>query len=103
MSEANRVLGVDTTAEGSIALPQLSPGMSSAPRTLLGDAWRRFRRHRLAMIGAAVLIFFIFAVLIGPFLLWDMLVRGGRELAGRGGKALTDPIQTMNATNESRK
>jgi peptide/nickel transport system permease protein len=39
------------------------------PRTLWGDAWRRFRKHKLAMAGAAVLLFFIFAVLAGP-LLW---------------------------------
>lgn len=66
MSEANQVLGVDAGAEGSVVLQQFGSSMSSAPRTLLGDAWRRFRRHRLAMIGASVLIFFIAAVLIGP-------------------------------------
>jgi peptide/nickel transport system permease protein len=39
------------------------------PRTLWGDAWRRFRKHKLAMAGATVLLFFIFAVLAGP-LIW---------------------------------
>jgi peptide/nickel transport system permease protein len=38
------------------------------PRTLWGDAWRRFRKHKLAMAGATVLLFFILAVLFGPFL-----------------------------------
>ena len=34
-------------------------------RSLWGDAWRRFRRHKLAMIGAAVLLFFSVAVIVG--------------------------------------
>src|SRR5581483_3799008 len=38
------------------------------PRTLWGDAWRRFRRHKLAMAGGIVLIVFIIAALIGPLL-----------------------------------
>lgn len=36
------------------------------PRTLWGDAWRRFRKHRLAMIAASVLVFLILATLVGP-------------------------------------
>ena len=35
-------------------------------RTLWGDAWRRFRRHRLAMAGAAVFLFLTAAALLGP-------------------------------------
>lgn len=38
------------------------------PRTLLGDAWRRFRKHRMAMVGSVVLGFLIIAVLVGPYL-----------------------------------
>jgi peptide/nickel transport system permease protein len=38
------------------------------PRTLWGDAWRRFRRHKLAIAGAIVLIIFVTAALIGPLL-----------------------------------
>src|SRR5215211_237662 len=68
MSEAKRILSVDASAEPSVAIRQLGADLSSKPRTLVGDAWRRFRRHKLAMIGAAVLIFFIVAVLIGPLL-----------------------------------
>jgi peptide/nickel transport system permease protein len=40
----------------------------TAPRTSLWrDATRRFRRHRLAMVGFAVLLFMVAAVLVGPF------------------------------------
>jgi peptide/nickel transport system permease protein len=32
-----------------------------------GEAWRRFRRHRLATFGAAMLGIMVLAVLVGPF------------------------------------
>ncbi|MBA2754285.1 MAG: ABC transporter permease [Chloroflexia bacterium] len=37
-------------------------------RSLWGNAWRQFRRHRLAMVGTVVLLFLILATLFGPFL-----------------------------------
>jgi peptide/nickel transport system permease protein len=37
------------------------------PDSLRHEAWRRFRRHRLAMVGAAVLIMLVVAVIAGPF------------------------------------
>ncbi len=33
-----------------------------------GEAWRRFRKHRLAVVSAAVLGLLILAVLVGPFI-----------------------------------
>jgi peptide/nickel transport system permease protein len=35
-------------------------------RSLWGDAWRRFRRHRLAMAGAVAFLFLIAATVAGP-------------------------------------
>ena len=35
-------------------------------RTMWGDAWRRFRRHRLAMAGGAVFLVLVAATLVGP-------------------------------------
>ncbi len=35
--------------------------------TLLSEAWRRFRRHRLASFGAVVLLVMVLAVVLGPF------------------------------------
>jgi peptide/nickel transport system permease protein len=32
------------------------------------EAWRRFRKHRLAVVSAAILFLMIFAVLAGPFI-----------------------------------
>src|SRR5262245_54812758 len=68
MAKANPAIETSPSLEApaSVALDGLALG---PPRTLWGDAWRRFRKHKLAMAGAAVLLFFILAVLLGP-LLW---------------------------------
>src|SRR5712691_12869 len=48
------------------------PSLSSAvlrvypPRTLWRDAWRRYRRHRLAMAGSLILLTLILSILVGP-------------------------------------
>jgi peptide/nickel transport system permease protein len=38
------------------------------PESLTADAWRRFRRHPLAMLGAVMLGVMVLAVLVGPFI-----------------------------------
>ncbi len=40
-----------------------------SPRTLSGDAWRQFRKHKLAMMALAVLLLIIGLVVAGP-LFW---------------------------------
>ena len=45
----------------------------SAGRSLGADAWRRFKRNRLAMFGLSVVAFLILVALIGPFLVQDPL------------------------------
>jgi peptide/nickel transport system permease protein len=53
------------TASGTLADPLTIAG--AAPRaSLWREAGRRFRRHRLAMVGATVLLLMIAAVLAGP-------------------------------------
>jgi peptide/nickel transport system permease protein len=54
--------------EPSAAVKQLEQKLSSTPRTLWGDAWRRFMRHKLALFGSAMLIFFFVSVSIGPLI-----------------------------------
>src|SRR5436190_3072213 len=36
--------------------------------TLWGEAWRRFRRHKLAVVGALILLVIVLAVLVGPWI-----------------------------------
>ena len=44
-------------------------------RTLWGDTWRRFRRHRLALNGALILLLLVASVVAGTFLYPFYLVR----------------------------
>jgi peptide/nickel transport system permease protein len=37
-------------------------------RTLWGDVWRQFRKHKLAMVGSTILTLLVFAVFIGPYI-----------------------------------
>ena len=48
----------------SLPLPKLNAPQQ--PRTVWGEAWRRFRKNRMAMLGAAVLALLILAVIVGP-------------------------------------
>jgi peptide/nickel transport system permease protein len=65
---AKSTLAERTAAPAARASDVLTLGTLGPPRTLWGDAWRRFRRHKLAIAGAIVLIIFILAALIGPLL-----------------------------------
>ena len=50
-------------------IPSASAGARRVypPRTLWRDAWRRYRRHRLAMAGSLVLMILTLSTLVGPF------------------------------------
>src|SRR5919201_2443202 len=48
--------------------PVLVAEQSRRRRSLWGDAWAQFRRHRLAMAGAVVFIVLALASLVGPFI-----------------------------------
>jgi peptide/nickel transport system permease protein len=67
MAKANPVFEAGATLDVP-ATVLLGGAALGPPRTLWGDAWRRFRKHKLAMAGAAVLICFVLAVLLGPLL-----------------------------------
>ena len=54
------------TASGA-ALDRAMIAAGLPPESLAADAWRRFRRHRLATFGAVMLGIMILAVLVGPF------------------------------------
>lgn len=58
---------VSSEREGTPALSR-ELGRVRHQRSLWGNAWRQFRRHRLAMAGTVVLMFLILATLIGPLL-----------------------------------
>lgn len=56
-------------AATSEAIPTVSlPLPAKKHRTLWGDVWRQFRKHKPAMFGGAVLTLLILGVFIGPFI-----------------------------------
>ena len=52
----------ETVLDGSMVMGR------RPPESLAADAWRRFRRHRLATFGAATLAIMVSAVLAGPMI-----------------------------------
>jgi len=54
---------MDTTAN-AIEIPELD---QHKHRSLWGDVWVQFRKHKLAMVGVTILVFLILLVTIGPF------------------------------------
>jgi len=73
------------SGEASRALtPRVSPWL---------DAWRRFRRHRLAVVSAGVLIAMTFAVVLGPTL-WPVSINDIDFTARLEGPALAHPLGT---------
>ncbi len=55
-----------TTPSVAEAIAEVAQNTNRKQRTLWGDAWRRFKKHRLAMFGSVMIIFLILTVLIGP-------------------------------------
>jgi peptide/nickel transport system permease protein len=64
MAEANPVIELNSAARDSAA--RLTTQIAAKPRTLTGDAWRRFRKHRMAMFGGVVFITLVLSVLLIP-------------------------------------
>src|SRR5271156_5349990 len=65
-----------------------------APRATLGrEAWRRFRRHRLAVVSAGILSTMILAFLLGP-LIWPVPINAIDFAAQLHGPSLAHPLGT---------
>jgi peptide/nickel transport system permease protein len=81
------------TVPAANATMALGPTELGPQRTLWGDAWRRFRRHKLAMAGMVILIVFIVASIVGPW-----IYRVDREAidfeASMSGSTLKHPFGT---------
>jgi peptide/nickel transport system permease protein len=54
---------------GDAAIAPAAPAAGRYNRSLIGDTWRRFRRHKLALAGAFVYVAMVLITVIGP-LLW---------------------------------
>ncbi len=72
------------------AIPAARPRPPISPAA---EAWRRYRKHRLAVISLGILGFFVFAVVIGPFL-WRVPINDVDFAAQTAWPSLTHPLGT---------
>ncbi|HET6185315.1 MAG TPA: ABC transporter permease [Acetobacteraceae bacterium] len=72
-----------------------NPARPAEPRleTPGREAWRRFRRHRLAMVSSVVLVLMILAVGIGPFI-WTVPINDIDFAAHLAGPSAAHPLGT---------
>jgi peptide/nickel transport system permease protein len=67
LGTASAPVAADSAAVPDYALPQL-PIVDlrvKKQRSLWGNAWRQFRKHKLAMVGLAIFIFMLLATFVG--------------------------------------
>ncbi len=60
---------IDMPAPGRARESPLTDGVRDQPRTLASDAWRQFRRHRLALGSLAALTLIVVGVVAGPLVI----------------------------------
>jgi peptide/nickel transport system permease protein len=78
------------------ASPTADAALAAAPprarrATLAREAWRRFRRHRLALVSAGILSTMILALLLGP-LIWPVPINAIDFAAQLHGPSLAHPL-----------
>jgi len=82
---------------GTLVPPSPPPAESAAPGRAgfspWAEAWRRFKRHRLALAGTALLALMALAVLLGPWL-WNVPINEIDFGAKLKGSSLTHPLGT---------
>jgi peptide/nickel transport system permease protein len=85
---------VSLSAEPQVAVPAAAAAKRKAARFSPGlEAWRRFRRHRLAVASSAVLILIALAVVAGP-LIWRVPINEIDFAAKLQGPSLAHPLGT---------
>jgi peptide/nickel transport system permease protein len=55
-------------ATGGAAIAAPTPAAGRYTRSLVGDTWRRFRRHKLAVLGACIYLALVLLTLVGPMI-----------------------------------
>ena len=72
----------------------VAPALSQPGRVTPGrEAWRRFRRHRLAVLSATILIFMVLAVIVGPWI-WRVEINEIDFASTMEGPTMAHPLGT---------
>src|SRR5690348_3032736 len=82
-----------TLASSTAEAAPLAGGSSARYVSPARDTWRRFRRHRLAVVGLAVLTLMTLAVVLGPFL-WRVPINDIDFSAQLAGPSWVHPLGT---------
>lgn len=88
--EMNGAIGISASARAQ----QMTTRMAAKPRSLLSDAWRRFRKHRMAMLGVVVLFMLALFSFVGPYF---YVPRLAAELEAIGSPFLQDRVDLQTA------
>ena len=83
-------LSADAPATAQVAAGQPRKARSISPAL---ETWRRFRRHRLAVTGAIVLLILVSGVLLGPYV-WPVAINDIDFAAKLQGPSLAHPLGT---------
>jgi len=67
--------------------------LNQKPRSLWSDAWRQFRRHRLAMAGSVVVVLLVLLTVLGP-LVWKTPIDTIDFAASKAAPSLKHPFGT---------
>jgi peptide/nickel transport system permease protein len=82
---ADTLEGVETIAEPPRRVPIFVPGevegLTTMPQSFGRLAWRRFRRHKMAIVGAVGLVFIMVLFIVGP--MFSDLAFDERNIADR--------------------
>jgi peptide/nickel transport system permease protein len=84
MAGSTHALPTASVVAAAVGPKHVSPGM---------EAWRRFRRHRLAVVSATVLAFMVLVVALGP-LLWPLPINEIDFVARLAGPSWQHPLGT---------
>lgn len=57
-----------TTMSATVRPQSISVELTKPPRTLWGDALRRYRKHKFALVGMTILFLFVVASYLGPYI-----------------------------------
>jgi peptide/nickel transport system permease protein len=80
-----------TAPPAAVALEGLA--LKQKPRSLWSDAWRQFRRHKLAMAGTVVVLLLVLLTVLGP-VLWKTPIDTIDFAASKAAPSLKHPIGT---------
>jgi len=78
---------------GSTLASATASGARARAASPWGEAWRRFRRHKLALVGLVVLIALVLAVVFGP-LIWKVAINDIDFSARLKSPSLVHPMGT---------